>query len=131
MKDGIALDWLARVIKRAGPDGTITEGGEDLTSIVTQALDTTGRSLTYTLATVANMREFEKTHPRETDNVEPPSCVAVSLHVPGEEVSGAPGDYWQPHGVGEDDPLTDTKGEPMILVTKRTEYVDALTGEAI
>lgn len=125
MRDSEALDRLAHRFKIAGEDGDVNGG--DLVELVGELLANTGRATSYTLATVANMRKFAEENPAPAENVERPRCMAISLGT-GEEVSGDADDYWQ---IEDDEPLTDEDGEPMILVCKRTEYVDALTGEAV
>ena len=89
----------------------------------------------FTLATVANMRKFEDLHPGRdgtdedgnTFHVEGRRCFAYSPST-DEEYSASAGDYWK-HG--EDEPLTDSEGEPMFLAVSRTVYTDALTDELL
>lgn len=86
-----------------------------------------------TLATPANMRRFEvpgKTIPAPDGVVVVVEAVRPIAYSPttGEEYSGTADDYfWQP----QDSPVLDREGNPMILVFKRTVYVDAKTGEEL
>jgi hypothetical protein len=59
--------------------------------------------------------------------VEPMRCLAYDRST-GDTFSASSGDYWQQP---DDEPLTGEDGEPLILVLKRTLYVDAITGEQI
>lgn len=87
----------------------------------------------FTWATPANMAAFEAANPTrripQSDGpvviIEGRRAVALSLST-GEEYSASAGDYQQ-HPA--DEPLRDTDGEPMLLVTRHTIYKDALTGE--
>jgi hypothetical protein len=88
-----------------------------------------------TAATPENMRRFEEMAgpPRTIDTpdgpaiVEPTRCLAMDPAT-GDTFSASAGDYYnQP----DDEPLTNDEGDPLILVLKRTLYVDALTGEQI
>lgn len=80
-----------------------------------------------TLATVANMREFEAQHPRR-GNTEPRRCFAVSINDPMERYAASSGDYFM---LRDDDPLVDSAGEPMVLALERCYLVDALTGDEL
>lgn len=87
-----------------------------------------------TAATVANMRAYEAAHPPKTIDtpngpvkVHAARCFAYSPTT-AEEFSGSPGDYFT---MGEDEPLIDAEGDPMVLVTSRVSLHDALTGELI
>jgi hypothetical protein len=86
---------------------------------------------TRTLATPANMRRFRELHPGRDlpggGHVEGRRCFAFSP-LTGEQFSGSAGDYWQ---LGDDEPLRDRDGEPMILAVSETRFADALTGEAL
>jgi hypothetical protein len=90
---------------------------------------------TITLATPANMRAIEEANRGRTIkqpggelvHVEGRRAMAISPST-GEEYSASSGDYWN-HA--DDEPITDSEGEPMILVFQRTVYVDALTGEQV
>jgi hypothetical protein len=89
----------------------------------------------YTLATRRNMRAFRDANP---DRRFPPEdgpvwiegrrCFAVSINDPFERRSADAGDYFT---LGEDEPLLDSCGEPMVLAVERYEMVDALTGESL
>ncbi len=86
---------------------------------------------TATLATPANMRRFAELHPGRDlpggGHVEGRRCFAFSPGT-GEQFSASAGDYWtQP----DDQPLTDSEGEPMVLAVSETRYFDALNGEAV
>ncbi len=79
------------------------------------------------LATPANMRKYQRparTIPQpngETITVLELQPLVYSPET-DEQYSATAGDYWnQP----DDEPLKDSEGEPMILVFKRTTYVDA------
>lgn len=125
LTDGEVLDKLARVFKAAGEDDGVNGG--DLVDLVGELLPRTGRSLTYTLATPRNMGQFEDENPPLTDSVERLRCIAWSP-LTGEEFSGDEGDYFS---LGRDEALTDSDGQPMILVLGYKARCDAITGEAI
>lgn len=63
-----------------------------------------------TQATLRNMRIHDAGRVPGHENV-----IAYSL-LTGEEYSATPGDYWH---LSQDEPLLDSEGEPMILVTRR------------
>lgn len=119
MRDGDALDILARRFKEAGEDGEVNGG--DLVELVSEMLTHTGRATNYTAATVANMREFEERHGHDR------RCIAYAP-ISQEEASASSGDYF---ALAAGEVLTDRDGEPMILVTTGAAYCDALTGQAI
>lgn len=129
MQDSQALDRLARMFKQAPEGEAPKEYGDDLVTVVERLLGETGRSSHYTLATPANMAAFERMIEGEErpDNVEAPRCMAFSIGT-GEEASGTAGDYFH---MDANEPLLDAEEEPMILVTKRAFYADALTGHGI
>lgn len=86
-------------------------------------------------ATPENMRRFEEMAgphrkvdtPDGPATVEPLRCLALDP-ASGETFSASSGDYWDRP---DNEPLTNEAGEPLVLVLKRTLYVDALTGERI
>lgn len=86
---------------------------------------------THTLATPANMRRFAELHPGRDlpggGHVEGRRCFAYSP-LTAEECGADAGDYWT---MGEDEPLTDSQGEPMILAVTETRVIDALTGDVV
>lgn len=129
MQDSQALDRLARAFKQTPEGEGVEENGDDLATVVERLLLETGRTTHYTLATPANMAAFERMMADEDrpDNVEAPRCIALSIAT-GEEYSGTSGDHW---ALPADEPLRDSEGEPMILVTKRDFYADALTTHGI
>jgi hypothetical protein len=79
--------------------------------------------VSITLATPANMRDVES---RQYPNAR--RHVFAFSPTSGEEYSATPDDYFaQP----DDEPLRDANGEPMILATRQTIILDALTGERV
>lgn len=68
---------------------------------------------THTLATVRNMRIAQE-RGKQAFAYSPTTL---------EQSSATPGDYFM---LGEDEPLTDSDGNPMHLVVKATRYIDAL-----
>lgn len=87
-----------------------------------------------TAATVANMRRYEEEHPPKTIDtpngpvkVHAARCFAYSPTT-GQQFSGTPGDYLTG---SDDEPLVDEEGDPMVLVTSRVVFHDALTGDVI
>lgn len=128
MQDSLALDRLARAYKQTPQGEAVEENGDDLTTVVERLLQETGRTTQYTLATRENMEAFERLVAQEAPaGAGRRCCIAISIQTT-EECSGTPGDYWYRGG---DDPLVDSEGEPMILVTKRDFFADALTGQGI
>jgi hypothetical protein len=89
-----------------------------------------------TLATRRNMRAFRDANPdREitapaggTITIRGRRCFAVSPTDPDERCSADAGDYFM---IGEDEPLLDSCGEPMVLAVERCVLLDALTGESL
>lgn len=87
-----------------------------------------------TYATLENMRAFEQANPpRKVDTPNGPAtvlgrtCFAWSPFT-DERFSATPGDYWN---MSEEECLLDSEGNQMVLVTERTLYLDALTGEDV
>lgn len=85
-----------------------------------------------TLATPANMREWERLHPSRkiqtpdgSARIEGARCFAYSPNT-GEEYSATAGDYYNRP---DDQPIRDKLGEPMVLAVRVTQFLDALTGE--
>lgn len=84
-----------------------------------------------TLATPANMRSFEQSHPavfREDgfgtlQREEPLRAIAYSPTT-GETFPAASGDY---ASFDDEEPLRDSSGQPMLLVVRFSGYRDALT----
>lgn len=115
LRDGDALDILADKWRKEDEIN-----GGDLVELVGGLLKETGRPLEFTLATKRNMREYAALH---ADQDRPPKAVAVSLNG-AEQYSGDDGDYFDQ---GEDDPLTDDDGEPMVLAVWSVRgWLDAL-----
>jgi hypothetical protein len=84
----------------------------------------------YTLATRRNMRAFRDANPDRVIagcTVLGRRCFAVSIIDPGERYSADAGDYWE---LGEDEPLRDSCGKPMVLAVERYMLLDALTDES-
>ena len=79
-----------------------------------------------TLATPANMTKFKRPdkkikRPQGDITIFGARPMAYSPET-GEEYSADAGDYWNRPA---DEPLLDSRGEPMILVFKRVVYIDA------
>lgn len=69
-----------------------------------------------TFATIANMEKAREIHGNRVISWSP---------LTGEEYSANPGDYWQ---ATDEWVMKDSNGEPMILVVRQTNLLDALHG---
>lgn len=89
----------------------------------------------YTVATVGAMRTYEERNPGRDGvdeegnpyHVEPRRAVCLDVRS-GQTFSASSGDYWS---LGENEPLTNGEGEPLLLVVPFSGYRDALTGEVV
>lgn len=76
------------------------------------------------IATPANMRLWAQQNPGrdlpDGGHVEGRRCITYSPNT-GEQYSADAGDYWN---LPDDEPLLDSRGKPMHLVTSRTVYED-------
>lgn len=80
---------------------------------------------TLTFATRANMRRAQEKRAETGDFNHRIFCLSATT---GEQYSADPGDYWF---LMDDQTVTDSNGEPMVLAIREVRYLDALTGEQL